>query len=363
MKVNWIDPLHLFIRPFELEKQNGKYALTPLMGEVDPNTLYLSPPWIDGHTHCFYGVTSFGLWPDAIGYKKGVHMVVDAGSVGAETLTAFREFIVDHCKTKVRAFLNVSSIGHVTMREYFDKRLVDTARAARAVLENRDILFGIKVRSSAVILEGLGLWPLQKALEAAEDAACPLLVHMGERPPENEEILPLLRAGDIATHCFHGKDKPLWLADGAPSPALRDALARGVQLDVGHGAASFDKDIALAALSSGYDDFSISTDLHIRNVNGCVRSLPDTMTKFLALGLSLEKVIRAVTLIPARRFGLTAWCDSPCENATLFRLDDTHEDAAYWADSVHKPIGVRKRIVPVAVLMGGEMTSIEAYNS
>lgn len=360
MKVNYVDPLRLTIAPYDLKTGPDGVELSPLQGAGDPAWPYLSPPWIDGHTHCFYAVTSFGLKPDDIGLNTGVHLVVDAGSVGAETLKAFREFIVDQSQTMVRAFLNVSSIGHVTMHEYFDQRLVDAERAARAVLDNRDILLGIKVRSSGIIVEGLGTWPLQKGLEAAQSVGCPLLVHMGECPPSNEEILPLLRGGDIATHCFHGKEKPLWNADGTPIPALKDALARGVQLDVGHGAASFDRDMARGALATGFKDFSISTDLHSRNVHGCVRTLPDTMTKFLALGMPLEYVIRSVTAIPAARFGLTAWCAHPAQKATLFRLSDAGPGDQMLTDSLKKPIAASKRIVPIAVIKDGRMIEIGA---
>lgn len=360
MRVNVIDPVALTVEPYEWKEENGRYGLLPLDGTCNPEDVYLSPPWIDSHVHCFYAVTSFGLEPDEIGYKKGVHMVIDAGSAGAETFAAFRKFVAEPSRTKVRAFLNVSSVGHVTMREYFDKRNVDVERAAQTVRENRDLLLGIKVRSSALIVEERGLWPMQQAVRAAELADCPVMVHLGENPPSNEENLALLRRGDIATHCFHGKEKPLWLPNGEPTDALRRALERGVRLDVGHGAASFDRDICAAALARGFDDFSISTDLHIRNVRGPVYSLPDTMSKFLALGMPLERVIRAVTSIPAARFGLNGWCDRLTQNATLFRLTPVTPEDPPFMDSMKKPIDVRRRIQPTAVLMDGRMISLEA---
>lgn len=362
MRVNVVNPVSLTCAPFELACDRGRYALSPLPGACAKEDVYLSPPWIDGHVHCFYAVTSFGLKADEIGLKTGVHLLVDAGSSGAETFQAFREFIVNQSRTKVRAFLNVSTIGHVSMREYYDKRLVDPERTARVVDDNRDILLGVKARSSAVIVEERGLWPLEQAVRAAELAACPLLVHMGENPPTNEENLALLRAGDIVTHCFHGKEKPLWTADGTPTDALGDALARGVELDVGHGAASFDSRVGVAALGRGFYNFSISTDLHSRSVRGPVYSLPDTMSKFYALGMPLENVIRSVTALPARRFGLAGWCDHLTQNATLFALRPVTERDHPYTDSVGRTIAVREKIVPVAVLSEGKMTPLEACN-
>lgn len=359
MRVNVIDSAALTVAPYEWTEEKGRYALRALSGACDPEDVYLSPPWIDSHVHCFHAVTSFGLDPDEIGYKKGVHMVIDAGSAGAETFAAFRRFVAEQSRTAVRAFLNVSSVGHVTMREYFDKRCVDVERAAGTVEENRDLLLGIKVRSSALIVEERGIWPLEQAVRAAEMADCPVMVHLGENPPTNEENLNLLRRGDIATHCFHGKEKPLFEQNGEPIEAMRRALERGVQMDVGHGAASFDRDVCTAALARGFGEFSISTDLHIRNVRGPVYSLPDTMSKFLALGMPVERVIRAVTAIPAARFGLCGWCSELTRNATLFRLVPVTPQDHPFTDSRGKPIAVHRRIVPTAVLMNGRMIPLE----
>ena len=358
MRVNVIDPKKMTVSLCEMINTHGVYHLEKIPGEPDPDGLYLSPPWIDSHVHCFRAVTSFGLDPDNIGYKQGVHLVVDAGSSGSETFQAMREFIVEKSKTKVLAFLNISTVGHVTMREYYDMRCVDVDRTVRTLEENRDILLGIKVRSSGIIVEDKGTLPLQKAVEAAEKAGCPILVHMGETPPSNDDNLSLLRKGDIVTHCFHGKDTPLWHQDGTPTAALANALHRGVLMDVGHGAASFDCDVGRSAIHNGFKDFTISTDLHARSVNGPVYSLAHTMSKFLALGLSLVEVIRSVTLLPAERFGLSGWCDNPTKNATLFRIINNDTQKNLYVDSKKKVIPVSKTIIPTKVLMNGKMIEL-----
>lgn len=322
-------------------------------------TLYLSPPWIDSHCHVFYGTTSFGLKPDDIGLKTGVHLLVDAGSAGAETLRAFTNYVVPEAKTKILAFLNISAVGLVTMREYADMRQADQERAARAVLENRAFLMGIKVRSSGVIVEDKGLAPFHRALEAAELADCPMMVHMGEQPPRNQENLPLLRRGDILSHCFHDKGQPLWNPSGTPIPEMERAIARGVELDVGHGAASFDGFVAAKVLGHGFYNFSISTDLHGRCVNGPVYTLAVTMSKFLALGMPLEKVIRSVTEIPARRLSLESWCDDPRQNGTAFRLRRPKAGDPPFTDSAKREILVEQVMEPVGVIVGGKWTAID----
>ncbi len=322
-------------------------------------SLFLSAPWIDSHCHIFYGTTSFGLRPDDIGLKTGVHLLVDAGSVGAETVRAFTEYIVPEAKTKILAFLNISSIGLVTMREHHDLRLLDVQRAAETVLANPSLLVGIKVRSSGTIVEDKGVEPFHRALAAAEMAGCPVMVHVGEQPPANEENLSLFRAGDILTHCFHGKDKPLWNPDGTPIPEMEKALARGVRLDVGHGAASFDATVAGPVIRRGFHDFSISTDLHGRSVKAPAVSLATTMTKCLSLGMPLEAVIRSVTAIPAERLGLTGWCDNPGRNGTVFRVRPARPDERF-TDAAKHTMPVQEVIEPVAVIVDGAWIEGEA---
>lgn len=359
-RINIVDPKSMKITSGELTTCDGTISISPLPG-IPPcsDNLYISPPWIDSHCHIYHGMTSFGLRPDDIGYKQGVHLLVDAGSSGEETWAGFRDYVIPCYKTKVRAFLNISSIGLVTMQECFDMRMLDPAKTAACIKANRDILLGVKVRSSDVILEGKGVAPLKRAVEAAQLADCPIMIHVGENPPSNEENLELLRGGDIISHCFHGKNIPLWLPGGTPTPALEDAMNRGVILDVAHGAASCCKDVATAAIRQGYRDFIISTDLHGRSVHGPVYSLSHTMSKFLAFGMSLCEVIRSVTLKPSQALNLQNWCGRLDQNCTIFRLRDRMEADMPFVDAMKNRINVEKVIEPVSVIMNGEMLQLK----
>lgn len=361
MRVMLVDPREGTQTPKELVQCDGRYALEEAIGEAD---LYLGPPWIDSHCHVFHGV-NFGILPDEIGYRTGVHLLVDAGSAGVETLEAFARYIVSPARTRVMAYLNVSAIGLVTMQEYYDVRHIRPEDTARAILARPDLLAGVKVRSSGFVVEERGLLPLRRALEAAELAGCPVMIHMGEAPPSNAENLALLRRGDILTHCFHGKQppawnaQPLWDAQGEPIPEMQEALDRGVLLDVGHGEASFSAAIAAPVIARGQHAFSISTDLHGRSWKKPVRSLAVTMSKFLALGMPLEAVIRAVTAIPAERLGIDDWCDMPAYNGTLFRLRPPLAQEEPFEDACGQAIDVRQVIEPVAVLMAGELIRLD----
>ena len=358
MKVNIIDPVKQTISTALMEERNGGVVLLPLRDAENEAWPYLSPGWIDLHCHVFHGTTSFGICPDQIGYSHGVHMLVDAGSSGAETSLGFTEYVVKRNRTPVKAFLNISDIGLVTMQEYADMRRCSAERAISCFEANREFYVGIKVRSSHLIVEDKGILPLQRALRASRALKCPLMVHMGEMPPSNEEILQYLGQGDIISHCFHGKCEPLWEEDGTPIPALEKALERGVLLDTAHGAASYSHRVALAAIKNGFRNFIISTDLHQRSINSPVYSLAHTMGKLYAAGLTKMELINSVTVLPAKAIGLYNWGDCLEQEATLFYLRPRKEDDAPFTDASGCEIPVGQVIEPFANIICGHLEYI-----
>ena len=114
-----------------------------------------------------------------------------------------------------------------------------------------------------------------------------------------EEVLENLEEGDVVTHAFHGKPGGNLMEDSKSLDAVKDAIERGVLMDVGHGAASFSFEVMQFALDQGIKADIISTDLHQNNVQGPVFDLPTTLSKLLNLGMSLEEVIKAGSNCPA----------------------------------------------------------------
>lgn len=100
-------------------------------------------------------------------------------------------------------------------------------------------------------------------------------------------------------HCGHGYEaKP-----GKLKPGVREARARGVLFDVGHGAGSFNFNAARVALDNGFPPDCISTDLNRGGANTVIFDLPTTMSKFLYLGMSFENVLLRSTYNPAKVIG------------------------------------------------------------
>jgi dihydroorotase len=292
---------------------------------VDATGLLVTPGLIDFHAHVFHGLTYWGLDPDAIGPRTGVTTWVDAGSVGAITLPGFRAHIVDPATVRISAFLNIAYTGLIGPDfELQVPELCDVDLFERMARLHHDLIVGCKVRMGSPTVGANGVAPLRAARAAAERCEIPLMVHIADAPPEIDEVLPLLRAGDIVTHCGSGATMKLVNDDGTLRDSTKRALATGVILDVGHGAGGMTFASCEALIAAGSPPDVVSTDLHQMSHHGpavmsndaaaspfiSVRdddtpefTLPLCMSKFLALGMSLTDVVAATTARPAELLG------------------------------------------------------------
>src|SRR3712207_4967172 len=135
--------------------------------------------------------------------------------------------------------------------------------AAKTAAENRDVCLGIKVRISADVVGGNGLEPLRRAIQAAELAGpwARVMCHIGNAPGSIEELLGLLRPGDILTHAFSGAGNNM-VQNGRVVPAALEAKRRGVVVAEGHGGRAFDHTAFEAAPDQGFGPDTIRSDLH-----------------------------------------------------------------------------------------------------
>jgi dihydroorotase len=84
-------------------------------------------------------------------------------------------------------------------------------------------------------------------------------------------------------------------------PAALAAKQRGVIFDVGHGGGSFDFTVAEVAIPGGCTPDTISSDIHVFSGNSPgIPYLPNVMSKFMAMGFSLEQVVTMATIAPAK---------------------------------------------------------------
>ena len=307
-----IDPAQNIHAPKDIAFADGRVAAVAddITGDqarqvVDASGRIVTPGMIDLHVHIFYGVSHFGIEPDPTCLAHGATTVVDAGSAGADNFPGFRKFIIDVSDTRILAQLNISSQGMLTREigEFEIPEYADVGKCCKMIEAHRDLILGVKVRltKDSIVSERSGMTPLHRAREAADAAGLPIMVHPQAAWCDSlDDILAVMGQDDMLTHCFHGSACGILDDEGNIRASVREAIERGVILDVGHGSGSFSWDVVETALAQGVAPRTISSDLHIYNVNGPVYDLAHIATKFLHLGLSLDDVIAKVTSVPAQ---------------------------------------------------------------
>ena len=347
---------------------NGKIAAIaahiaePAMQEHDlAGRYYLSAGWIDSHVHCYPASPIYHDEADQVGVTCGVTTVIDAGSTGADDIDDFYQ-LTRSAKTQVHALINIARSGIVTQNELADMAQIDGEAVQAAVQRLPDFILGLKARMSSSVVGTNGVQPLQRA-KAIQRAigGLPLMVHIGNNPPDLDEIAPLLSQGDIITHCFNGKPNRVLTPAGELRASVAAAMQRGVVLDVGHGSASFSFEVAQAAIAQGILPDTISSDIYCRNrLNGPVRSLAHVMSKFLAIGMTLSQVIACVTVQAAaalrlqHKGELTPGYDA---DLTIFARQNAQQD---FIDSDGVQQHGEQHLVPlVAVVAGHWMPTAE----
>ena len=283
--------------------QDGKIAA---LGEISASArktvdlhgnYYVSAGWIDSHVHCYPKSPIYHDQPDSIGIATGVTTVIDAGSTGADDVDDFYQ-LTREAATDVYALLNISRVGLIAQNELANMANIDADAVKQAVARHPDFIVGLKARMSSSVVGENGITPLDRAKAIQrENGFLPLMVHIGNNPPNLDDIAGRLSAGDIITHCYNGKPNRILTPEGELRSAITRALQRGVRLDVGHGTASFSFEVARRAIAMGILPHSISSDIYCRNrIDGPVRSLALVMSKFLAIGMTLPQVIDCVTV-------------------------------------------------------------------
>jgi dihydroorotase len=271
---------------------------------VDVSGLYVTPGLVDIHIHAFASpgernsyAGERSVYPDDCTLRYGVTAVADAGSSGWRNFPVFRETIVARSRTRVFAFLNIVGNGMRGQRYERDLADMDPKPAADMAKRYQEIIVGIKTAHYM----GPDFVAVDRAVEAGKLAGIPVMVDFGRVSPQKtfaELVTKKLRPGDIYTHVYSGLRGELD-PSGCANPALFEGRKRGVIFDVGHGSGSFTWRVAVPIIAEGFLPDSISTDLHAGGSTSSVKDMLNVMSKFLALGLSIEDVIVRSTWNPA----------------------------------------------------------------
>jgi dihydroorotase len=202
---------------------------------------------------------------------------------------------------------------------------------------------------------------LRRARQVADTMGKPVMVHSGQTAIPLDEILGFLVRGDVVTHVYHARPEGVLDERGTVRASVRAAVERGVNFDVGHGAGSFNWQVARAGLEQGLLPTTISSDIHAWNIAGPVYDLATTASKFLHLGLSLPEVVRRVTTTPAACIGrgneLGTLTPGATADISLFRLQ---QGEFQFQDSAGQAELGGTRLDPVAVIRNGRYYACSA---
>lgn len=283
---------------------------------VDVSGLYVTPGLIDIHVHVAEGGAPINWFsPDARSHirpykiladlmlQSGVTTAVDAGTAGADTFLAEKEEVTEHAQVRVLSWLNIVADGMSGGLEQ-DADQMEVKKCVDSIQKYRNLIVGVKTAhywtQNPWDPEHQPWVAVDRAVACGRAAGVPIMVDFFPRPGRTyaDLVLKHMRPGDVHTHVF-AQQFPIVLPDGKVNPILWEARKRGVIFDVGHGGASFWFRNAMPAIQQGFLPDSISTDLHDGSIVQLAVSLDNVMSKFLAMGETLQDVIKQTTVNPA----------------------------------------------------------------
>jgi dihydroorotase len=320
---------------------------------------YVTPGLIDLHTHVYWGGTSLGIDAEEFCRRSGVTTAIDTGSAGPGNFAGFRKHVIEPSQVRILAYLHLSFAGifgfsrTIMVGESENIRLMAPREAADVADANRDVIVGIKVRVGRHSSGDQGAAPLEMALQVANEVGMPLMAHIDHPPPSYEEVVEMLRPGDVLTHAFRPFPNAPCNAQGTIKPVVLEARKRGVLFDIGHGMGSFSFKTARAMLANGFYPDTISSDVHALCIDGPAFDQVTTMSKFLCLGVPLREVIKQSTLNAAfalKRPELGSLKAGSVGDATILSVKDGKFD---YVDVLGEHLAGDRKICSDAVVIAG----------
>ena len=332
---------------------------------LDVSGKIVAPGLVDVHTHVYHPGRNWNH-PDVAGVRSGVTTIADAGGPGSADFEDFCDYVLPKAQTTVYSFLSVfreRSLGAPPSEDQMDvDGVVEIAR------NNPDLVKGVKVIVASRTVQSLGLKHVEASKRAAREGGVRLMMHIGDIGPKSQtptpsdvtaEALAMLDAGDLVTHVFTPLTGAALDEDGQLLSALVDAQDRGVFIDTSYGDFNFGWDRADTVLAQGLRPDTIATDIEIHAGDGMrklsERGLLEYASYFLAMGFSVEDVVRMTTATPAAYLGIQDKAGSLQEGRTAdISVLDVVKGRWLLTDATGKSRVGTEALVPVVTIKGGQ---------
>jgi dihydroorotase len=333
----------------------------------------VTPGLIDIHTHVAASIRKAGredmmTTPDIAGVFAGITTVVDAGSTGALNIGGFVRHVAATASTRTLAFVNVGTLGVTRAPEVRSSDDIDIDASVEAIRSHPEVIKGVKLRMVSPGVTELGIDLPVSAKKISSEAGVPMMVHMGDilgDAMEAGQLAPrllseVLQAGDIVTHTLSHHVGALLAGDDL-LPQAKDAKARGVIFDVGVGRANFTFESAKKVLDQGLMPDTVSSDItQMSRHAGPTHSLTECMGKMLALGFTVEDVVRMATSEAARAIRMDGDIGSLAvgRDADISILEVVDGDWVF-KDAIGGEGRSSKAIVPLAAVRAGDVMPLD----
>lgn len=362
------DPEHQSWKKGDLIIENGVIASEAGSSRhyiIDADQCIVTTGLIDYHVHYFNHGTDNGVNPDAASFPSAVTTAVDAGSTGVSNYQLYRKSVMAYSDVRILNMLLVGSGGQISDQypENIKACNIDRERIKKLFKENPDNLVGLKTRMSAGIIDPRDAEEsLLCTIGLAGEIGCNVAVHVTDPVISLERICEILRPGDIICHVFQGKGQENILnRDGTVHKYIQKAARRGILFDASNGCSNYDLEICRNAVKQGFLPDVISSDINTKGFYlQPLHSLPRVMSKYLDMGMKLEKVLDAVTRKPAELINRKELASlRPGSAADICVLKIIDKQVPYSDSNGHTFTG-NQVIVPQCTIKGGKMMYCQA---